>query len=129
MLQEICQAKWDFSKMKFLGKFLAKKWFKSRRGPKARGGTSNKKTRKFFDLIRHYFFHSMLKKTFLFNQALFLEVGTRFSSENEGNQISLLSHPKGQYYSPQELLKYLLLKLIICGNIQSLSMIILRVCW
>ena len=68
-----------------------------------------------------------LEKTFSFNQALLLEVGTRLSSKNEGNQISLLSHPKGQYYSPQELLKYLLLKLIICGNIQSLSMIILRV--
>ena len=40
------------------------KLFKSRRGPKARGGTSNKKTKKFFDLVSHYFFRFNDQKYF-----------------------------------------------------------------
>ena len=32
----------------------------------------------------------MIQKPFSFNQGVFFEVGTRFSSENEGNQNSLL---------------------------------------
>jgi len=71
-----------------------KNLFKSRRGPKARGGTSNIKTRKNFDLIRHYFFHSMPKKPFPFNQALFLKVGTSFSSKIDGFPNSLLRSEK-----------------------------------